>query len=358
MPVLRRGDSGPAVAEIRDRLATLGLAPESAGERTHFDEGLEAAVRVFQQSRGLSVDGLVGPLTLRRLEEARWTLGDRVLAFTPGHLVHGEDVAQLQQRLLELGFTLDRVDGVFGAITDSAVREFQRNVGLRSDGIAGPEVFTALRRLQRTVAGGHQEHLRELASWDGAARELSIDSASILIDPSDKDRLLAGHDMSEAAACWDIANRLEGRLLAAGALVVLSRAAGSSQGDERERARLANEQGLDLVLSIKCDTHDNPAASGAATYYFGHTYSRSATGMRLAELLQEELQARTGLQDCQAHAKTWDLLRLTRMPAVRAEIGYATSERDSAILADPASRDDIAAAMFAAITRLLTPRIG
>ena len=44
---------------------------------------------------------LVGRLTRRR-----WSLGDRVLAFTPGHLVHGEDVAQLQQRLLELGLQL------------------------------------------------------------------------------------------------------------------------------------------------------------------------------------------------------------------------------------------------------------
>ena len=356
--ILRLGDTGPGVTEVRERLAHVGMPAPSTSRDDVFDAGLEAAVRVFQQSRGLTVDGVAGPQTLRRLEEARWALGDRVLGFTPGHLIHGEDVAQLQQRLLELGFTLDKVDGVFGRITDAAVREFQRNVGLASDGIAGPEVFSALARLVRTVVGGNQEHLRELASWDAGARTAALDSASIMIDPSDDPQPLVTGGMTQAQVCWDIANRLEGRLLAAGSLVVMSRGGSTQAGDERERAALANDQYLDLVVSLRCDAHDNPAAAGVATYYFGHEFSRSATGMRLAELLQEELVAQTGLQDCRAHPKTWDLLRMTRMPAVRIEVGYATSPNDSAYLAQESARDHIAAAVYSAISRLLTPRIG
>ena len=187
--------------------------------------------------------------------------------------------------------------------------------------------------------------------WDGGARQLALDTSSIMIDPSDKPRSLAGTDATEAAVCWDIANRLEGRLLAAGALVVLTRSQDSAQGDERERARLANEQGIDLVLSIKCDSHANPIAAGVASYYFGHEFSRSATGLRLAELLQEELAARTALRDCGAHPKTWDLLRATRMPAVRVDVGYVTSDHDSSVLSDPAARDRIAAAMYSEIGR-------
>lgn len=356
---LRHGDTGPGVTEVRQRLTHVGL-PTTApvGHEDHFDDALEAAVRVFQQSRGLTVDGIAGPQTLRRLEEARWSLGDRVLAFTPGHLVHGEDVAQLQQRLLELGFTLDKVDGVFGRITDAAVREFQRNVGLAGDGIAGPDVYAALARLARTVVGGNQEHLRELASWDAGARAAALDSAAIMIDPSDDPRSLTGQTATEASVCWDIANRLEGRLLAAGSLVVMSRGAGATAGDERDRAALANEQFLDLVVSLRCDWHADPQAAGVATYFFGHEYSRSATGMRLAELLQEELVAHTGLADCRAHPKTWDLLRMTRMPAVRVEIGYASNPGDAARLADEATRDEVAAALYSAISRIFAPRIG
>lgn len=355
--VLRHGDSGPGVKEIRDRLIHLGLLPADAFT-SEFDDALEDALRVFQQSRGLTVDGIAGPQTLRRLEEARWTLGDRVIAYTPGHLIHGEDVAQLQQRLLELGFTLDRVDGVFGRNTDSAVREFQRNVGLGVDGICGPDVFSALSRLHRTVAGGNQEHLRELASWDVTGRPRGLETAVIFIDPSDDTRPLIGTDTNEAAVCWDIANRIEGRLLATGSQVVLTHGLNNQAADERARAGLANDHKADLVISLRCDSYPDENAHGVATYYFGHAFSRSASGMRLAELIQEEITARTDLGDCSSHAKTWDLLRLTRMPAVRIELGYVSNSLDCGTLADEKVRDNIAAAITSAITRSLAPRIG
>ncbi len=357
--ILRHGDTGPGVTEVRDRLIQLGLM-SSGSSTSHdiFDDELESSLREFQQSRGLTVDGTVGPQTLRRLEESRWSLGDRVLTYTPGHMIHGEDVAQLQQRLLELGFTLDRVDGVFGRITDSAVREFQRNVGIAVDGIAGPEVFRSLMRLARTVAGGNQAHLRELASWDASSRGPSIDSVSILIDPSDDKRLLLGTNLSEADVCWDIANRLEGRLMAMGSLAVLTRSGRNHSGDERARADLANDQKIDFVISLRCDASSSERAHGVSTYFFGHAFSRSATGMRLAEIIQEEVCAHTELLDCRTHAKTWDLLRMTRMPAVRIELGYVSNPQDCELLAREDTRDHIAGAIASAITRILAPRIG
>ena len=98
MSVIRRGDSGVAVADIRARLVRLSLIdvdPDRAtasDDDVEFDHDVEQAVRTFQQQRGIPVDGIVGPQTLRHLDEARWALGDRVLAFTPGHLIHGDDV--------------------------------------------------------------------------------------------------------------------------------------------------------------------------------------------------------------------------------------------------------------------------
>ena len=46
--------------------------------------------------------------------------------------------------------------------------------------------------------------------------------------------------------------------------------------------------------------------------------------------MQREVVARTDLLDCRTHGKTWDLLRRTRMPAVRLELGYLSHPGDAA----------------------------
>ena len=77
------------------------------------------------------------PQTYRALDEARWRLGDRILFYVPARLMAGDDVAALQERLLEMGFDGGRADGFFGAETEQALREFQRDVGLSPTAPAG-----------------------------------------------------------------------------------------------------------------------------------------------------------------------------------------------------------------------------
>lgn len=60
------GATGPAVAALRERLASIGF-PASGGER--YDEHLTDAVRAFQQRAGLKPDGIAGPRTIERLNE-------------------------------------------------------------------------------------------------------------------------------------------------------------------------------------------------------------------------------------------------------------------------------------------------
>jgi N-acetylmuramoyl-L-alanine amidase len=71
--------------------------------------------------------------------------------------------------------------------------------------------------------------------------------------------------------------------------------------------------------------------------------------------VQREIVARTDLVDCRVHAKTWALLRLTQMPAVRLELGHLTNDGDAARLADPAFRDVVAEAVLVAVQRLYLP---
>ena len=68
--------------------------------------------------------------------------------FPEGTLMRGarsEATRTLQQMLLDLGILQDTADGVFGAKTESAVKAYQTNAGLHSDGIAWPQTQAQLR---------------------------------------------------------------------------------------------------------------------------------------------------------------------------------------------------------------------
>ncbi len=365
-PVYRLGDRGPAVAEIRARLIGLGLlavagAADTAGfDEAAFDPAVDQAVREFQQLRGATVDGIVGPTTWRLLDDARWRLGDRVLWYAPSHLLTGDDVAALQRRLLDLGFDPGRIDGIFGRQTEAALREFQRNVGVAVDGTCGPLTFAALDRLARTVVGGTP------AAWREAElirqRGPTLAGKVVVLDPGHggRDRGIVAHGLAEATVAEDLAARIEGRLAATGVSPYLTRGRlgpTDSPPDEAGRADLANTLGADLVLSLHCDGAASAAPNGVATYYYGNRGLgvHSVVGEHFADLLRRELGARTDLLDCGHHGKTWDLLRRTRMPAVRLELGYLTHARDAARLADPGFRDVVAEAVVAATQRLYLP---
>jgi N-acetylmuramoyl-L-alanine amidase len=352
----RLGDCGSGVAEIRAKLAGLGLLETAHGDE--FDAGLDRAVRGFQQTRGLRVDGVVGPETYRCLDEAHWRFGDRVLTYTVNRPIVGDDVATLQQRLLDLGFDPGRCDGIFGPATDAALREFQRNVGLSADGTLGPGTLRALEQLRRTVTGGSPSERREEERLRRGGQTLT--GRTIVLDPGHggDDQGVSGNDLFEAELTLDLAQRIEGRLGALGVTTYITRNADNKPTDA-ERAGFANDVNAQAVVSLHHDAINSTQASGVACYFYGSSLpgkaSRSAVGERLADLIVREVASRTDLVDCRAHPKSWELLRLTRMPAVRLEAGYLSSPSDAARLATPEFRDALAEAVVAALQRLYLP---
>ena len=79
-------------------------------------------------------------------------LGDRLL----GRGSKGPEVKELQTKLAQLGYGMGTADGKFGSKTEAAVRKFQKDHGLRVDGLAGANTIKELRRLtgQSTNASG------------------------------------------------------------------------------------------------------------------------------------------------------------------------------------------------------------
>jgi peptidoglycan hydrolase-like protein with peptidoglycan-binding domain len=127
-PLVRQGDSGARVEILQGLLRERGQDIVVDGD---FGAQTDAAVRVFQGSRGLTVDGIVGPNTWQAL----------IVTVRAGS--RGEAVSALQKALNARGSTL-AVDGIFGPLTQGAVRNYQQTRGLGVDGIVGPQTWNAL----------------------------------------------------------------------------------------------------------------------------------------------------------------------------------------------------------------------
>ena len=133
--------AGPKVAAVQVALKRLGLYNATVdgvrGPQT------KAAIVSFQRRRGLAVDGVVGPQTRAAFgKRGRPAFGSRTMKRGD----RGWDVAAMQYILARRGYPPGAIDAVFGPMTDTALRNFQRAYGLSADGLAGSMTISALRR--------------------------------------------------------------------------------------------------------------------------------------------------------------------------------------------------------------------
>ena len=138
-PVVKSG-----AKRTRDKDAAISAARVGQGVVVdgQFGPQTEAAVKAFQSSRGLAADGIVGPVTWSAL----------VVEVKQGS--KGEAVKGVQEEFQFRNLSGDpskgpQVDGIFGTITDAAVRGFQHALSLdipsvKVDGIVGPVTWQAL----------------------------------------------------------------------------------------------------------------------------------------------------------------------------------------------------------------------
>ncbi|MBC6433084.1 cell wall-binding protein [Nostoc sp. HG1] len=167
---LQKGDQGPSVRNLQQNLKTAGFYQSSVTQV--YDASTQEAVRRFQKAAGLPVDGIVGANTLQKLESwqakkptTRATQAKRTTAVSaqakkssttssatsqrrnPNYLAkgaEGEDVRALQERLRVAGFYYGNATGIFGPITEEAVKRFQDSYKLSVDGVVGPATLGKL----------------------------------------------------------------------------------------------------------------------------------------------------------------------------------------------------------------------
>ncbi|MBI2709840.1 MAG: peptidoglycan-binding protein [Actinobacteria bacterium] len=289
---LRAGDDGEAVADLQRRLARAGYAGCLA-DGNCFGEATVEAVRRFQAARGLRSDGICGRQTWAALVEAGYRPGERLL-YNRTPMLRGDDVAALQEALGRLGFFADRVDGIFGPRTANALLDFQRNTGLTTDGICGPETVASLGRLGDRAPGQVKGGVVERERLRTAPRELA------------GRRLVVGEYGGLAA----LASATGRAVTEAGARVILCQ-----HPDGSQHASEANEFGADAYIGLQL--WDEP---GCRCAYYGTAVFASAGGAHLAEVTATALSGVLGGAGAVLPMRL-PVLRETRMPSVVCEIG-------------------------------------
>ncbi len=135
-PTLRTGSRGNFVRYLQFLLKTNGYAVGNVDGV--FGANTRAAVQAFQQANGLDADGIVGRLTWYKLNNL--TPQARVLRRGD----YGAEVEYLQKKLYSKLYNVGPIDGIFGAQTEQAVKEFQAENGLIADGIVGRNTWAAI----------------------------------------------------------------------------------------------------------------------------------------------------------------------------------------------------------------------
>ena len=126
-PVARRGDQSPTVALLQRALVAAGIVVKGGADGV-FGPGTEAAVRLYQQQRGLIVDGVATVATATALG---------MLPASPllANGAHSADVMLMQQQLIAVGIAVrGGADGWYGSGTAMAVQAFQAGRGLTPSG--------------------------------------------------------------------------------------------------------------------------------------------------------------------------------------------------------------------------------
>ena len=176
--LLKQGSKGDKVEELQTQLNNLGYNCGTADGI--FGAKTLTAVKAFQKDKGLTVDGVVGDKTRAALASAKkptattttttkknenvaklqtelnkqfnkglvvdgiWGAKTEAAVVEVKKTAKGELTKLIQQCLNDKNYDCGKVDGIFGVKTEAAVMKFQKNNGLKIDGIVGKNTWKAL----------------------------------------------------------------------------------------------------------------------------------------------------------------------------------------------------------------------
>ncbi|NGZ77101.1 N-acetylmuramoyl-L-alanine amidase family protein [Saccharibacillus alkalitolerans] len=114
------------------------------------------------------------------------------------------------------------------------------------------------------------------------------------------------------------------------------------------RAKMANDAGADLFLSIHGNKASSSSAVGTETYYADAARSKS-----LADVIQKHVQAATGFRDRGSKQANFIVIRQTTMPAALVEIGFLSNKEEETLMMREDFQQKVAEAIVAGIKEYL-----
>lgn len=349
MRTLKKGDRGKEVLDVQSRLKRLGYDVGTDGVDGYFGDDTARAVAMFQQASGLVADSVVGENTWCELVEAHHEPGERLLYLRIPPF-RGADVIYLQRALNRLGFNAGPEDGIFGAATERAVLDFQKNAGLVVDGMVDESVLKLMARVTKD-GEPHSSEAKIPDRHGGYAGGRTLAGLIVAVD--------AGHGggdtgatapggMSEKDLNLQTALRLARILEMGGAKAVLIR---STDDDVSvyERAAVANAASADVFLSIHHNACQSSRAQGAAASYFCRQGYFSEPGLMLASHIVTALAGELGIPQIPAQGRNYAVLRETSMTAVQVEPFFITATGTAAVPLEGAS-ERVSEAIFRGIS--------
>ena len=132
--------SSATVKAAQQKLKNLGIY---SGEVTgNIGEKTTAAIKEFQKRNNLTVDGVLGPSTLQKLNVASSSSSS-----SSSNDASTDTIKDVQAKLKNMGIYSGEVTGNVGDKTTAAIKEFQKRYNLTVDGVAGPATVAKLNQV-------------------------------------------------------------------------------------------------------------------------------------------------------------------------------------------------------------------
>ncbi|MFB4165265.1 N-acetylmuramoyl-L-alanine amidase [Alteribacillus sp. JSM 102045] len=185
----------------------------------------------------------------------------------------------------------------------------------------------------------HRYYLQEKEPGESA-----LTDKTIVIDAGHgaHDSGASANGLVEKEVVLDVALEVEERLEDSDVNVVMTRSDDTFL-ELNERVNVAEEADADSFVSIHANAA-SPAAEGAETFY--NNDKKAVESQALAESIQKELVARTGMSDRRVAEAGFYVIKNTTMPSTLIELGFLTNTQDAERMKQPNYEEKAADAVY------------